>query len=48
VSSVDLPLARPELYYGAHTSNYVIVGGGTQEFDYPHGQEYDRLAGGAV
>jgi len=39
VSSVDFSLIRPELYYGAHTSNYVVVGGGTQEFDYPHGQE---------
>jgi uncharacterized membrane protein (UPF0182 family) len=24
-----------ELYYGAHTSNYVVVGGGTTESDYP-------------
>lgn len=39
VSSVDLPLVRPELYYGAHTGNYVVVGGGTKEFDYPQGQE---------
>ena len=39
VSTVDLPLVRPELYYGAHTGNYVVVGGGTQEFDYPKGQE---------
>lgn len=48
VSSVDLPLGRPELYYGAHTSNYVVVGGGTKEFDYPKGQEnvYSTYEGG--
>jgi len=39
VSSVGLPITRPELYFGEEARNYVVVGGGTKEFDYPKGQE---------
>ncbi|MBI3303899.1 MAG: UPF0182 family protein, partial [Deltaproteobacteria bacterium] len=39
VSPADLPIERPELYYGERASTYVVVGGGTKEFDYPKGQE---------
>jgi uncharacterized membrane protein (UPF0182 family) len=38
-SSVGLRIARPELYFGEETRDYVVVGGGTTEFDYPKGQE---------
>lgn len=37
----DLPLARPEIYYGELPSNYIITGlpaeAATREFDYPAG-----------
>jgi uncharacterized membrane protein (UPF0182 family) len=39
VSSVGLRIDRPEIYFGAETSNYVVVGGDTKEFDYPKGQD---------
>src|SRR5262249_31925082 len=38
-SPVNLRIDRPELYFGEETQNYVVVGGGTKEFDYPKGQE---------
>ena len=38
-SSVGLRIDRPELYFGEETRTYVVVGGGTSEFDYPKGQE---------
>ena len=38
-SSVGLRIDRPELYFGEETHAYVVVGGGTSEFDYPKGQE---------
>jgi hypothetical protein len=39
VSSVGLRIDRPELYFGEETSSYVVVGGGTKEFNYPKGEE---------
>ncbi len=32
-----VPLTRPEIYYGEKTTDYVIVGTDTEEFDYPVG-----------
>ena len=34
-----LRLDRPEIYFGELTTNYVVVGGDTKEFDYAKGQE---------
>jgi uncharacterized protein len=47
VSPDGLPIERPEIYFGEKTSNYVVVGGGTKEFDYPKGQDnvYTTYAG---
>lgn len=39
VSPVNLRIDRPELYYGEQTDNYMVVGGGMKEFDYPKGQD---------
>ena len=39
VSPVDLRIDRPEVYVGEETRNYVVVGGGTKEFDYAKGQD---------
>jgi hypothetical protein len=46
-SPVGLPIQRPEVYFGEETPNYVVVGGGTNEFDYAKGQEnvYNTYAG---
>ncbi len=38
-SPLELRIDRPELYFGEQTDNYVVVEGGTTEFDYPKGQE---------
>jgi uncharacterized protein len=39
VSPPDLRIERPEIYFGEETRAYVVVGGGTNEFDYAKGQE---------
>ncbi|MFI5397221.1 MAG: UPF0182 family protein [Candidatus Binatia bacterium] len=39
VSPPDLRIERPELYFGEETRAYVVVGSGTNEFDYAKGQE---------
>lgn len=39
VSSVDLSILRPEIYYGEKTEQYVIVNTENREFDYPKGSE---------
>ena len=39
VSSVDLHISRPEIYYGERVENYVIVNTENREFDYPKGYE---------
>jgi uncharacterized membrane protein (UPF0182 family) len=48
-SPVGLRVDRPELYFGEETRNYVVVRGGTSEFDYAKGQEnvYTTYAGRA-
>ncbi|MEL6346532.1 MAG: UPF0182 family protein [Myxococcota bacterium] len=44
---IDLPINRPEIYYGELTNTYVMVNSGTEEFDYPAGDEnvYTTYAG---
>ena len=37
VSTVSLKLSRPQVYFGEITNEYVFVGTGQQEFDYPAG-----------
>ncbi len=39
VSSVDLNITRPEIYYGEKTEKYVIVNTDNREFNYPLGDE---------
>ncbi|MFQ5577102.1 MAG: UPF0182 family protein [Anaerolineae bacterium] len=34
-SSIDLPISRPEVYFGENTGDYVFVNTGEKEFDYP-------------
>ncbi|MBT5830905.1 MAG: UPF0182 family protein [Candidatus Latescibacteria bacterium] len=38
-SPPELPVARPEIYYGENMRNYVVVNTNTPEFDYPKGDE---------
>ena len=47
VSSVNLTITRPEIYYGEITKDYVVVKTKTREFDYPKGDEnvYSIYAG---
>jgi len=35
----DVPITRPEIYYGTHPASYVIVKTNEAEFDYPRGDE---------
>ena len=35
----ELPIERPEIYFGEKTNDYVIVNTKTEEFDYPMGDE---------
>jgi uncharacterized membrane protein (UPF0182 family) len=46
-SRADLPVERPEIYYGETTSDYVFVNTQEREFDYPSGDEnvYTRYQG---
>lgn len=39
VSSVDLTITRPEIYYGEITKGYVVVKTKAKEFDYPKGDD---------
>ena len=39
VTSTDLKVNRPEIYYGEMTDQYVIVNTKSQEFDYPRGDD---------
>ena len=38
-SSVDLPIERPEIYYGETTNDHVFVNTTEREFDYPSGEQ---------
>lgn len=39
VSSIDMKIERPEIYYGELTSEYIFTGATTDEFDYPMGDK---------
>lgn len=47
VSTVSVKLTRPQIYYGELTNEYVFVGTGQPEFDYPAGDKniYTRYTG---
>jgi uncharacterized membrane protein (UPF0182 family) len=47
VSTVSIKLTRPQIYYGEFTNDYVFVGTGQQEFDYPAGDQniYSKYTG---
>jgi uncharacterized membrane protein (UPF0182 family) len=47
VSSRDIKITRPEIYYGETSNEYVFVGTKRDEFDYPVGDKnvYNRYAG---
>ena len=47
VSTVSIKLTRPQVYYGELTNEYVFVGTGQQEFDYPAGDQniYTKYTG---
>lgn len=37
--TVELDLDRPEIYFGERTNETIIVRAGTEEFDYPYGEQ---------
>lgn len=39
ITSTDLNLTRPEIYFGEQTDNYIIVNTDEKEFDYPSGSD---------
>lgn len=50
VTSTDLVIDQPRIYYGEETNHYVYTGASTKEFDYPQGNnnatnEYDGAGG---
>mgnify|MGYP000901790316 CR=1 FL=1 len=47
VSSVDIKIDRPQIYFGERTSNYVVVDSTEKEFDYPSADQpkYTSYAG---
>jgi hypothetical protein len=47
VSTVSIKLTRPQVYYGELTNEYVFVGTGQPEFDYPAGEQniYTKYTG---
>lgn len=47
VSSTDIKVSRPEIYYGEQPNEYVFVKGKRPEFDYPVGEQnvYSRYEG---
>jgi len=47
VSTVSVKLTRPQIYYGELTNEYVFVGTGQPEFDYPAGDKniYTKYSG---
>ena len=48
VSTTDIKITRPEIYYGETSNEYVFVKGKRQEFDYPVGDKnvYSNYGGG--
>lgn len=47
VSSIEIKIDQPRIYYGEATRHYVFTGTTTDEFDYPMGDEnkYNRYSG---
>ena len=50
VTSTDIEIDQPRIYYGEETNHYVYTGASTQEFDYPQGNDnatntYDGTGG---
>ena len=43
-STVDIPLERPEIYYGCRGDNYVLANTNIKEFDYPMGDSNVRTS----
>lgn len=39
LSSTDLRIEQPEIYFGEMTNNYIVVKGSDPEFDYPKGSD---------
>ena len=39
VSSTDIKITQPAIYYGEKTDNYIITNSNTREFDYPKGDK---------
>ena len=37
--SVDIPIDRPEIYFGEHNNSYIITNTSMKEFDYPYGDD---------
>ncbi len=42
VSSVDIPITRPQIYFGENPMSYAFVKTNTKEFDYPMGESNAR------
>jgi len=42
VSSIDLPIRRPQIYFGENPMSYAFVKTSTKEFDYPMGESNAR------
>lgn len=42
ISTVDIEVEEPRIYYGEVTNNYIFTGMSTDEFDYPLGQDNAR------
>ncbi|MBW8773004.1 MAG: UPF0182 family protein, partial [Gemmatimonadetes bacterium] len=38
VSSIPLPITRPQIYYGEQSNDFVLAPSGQREFDYPAGE----------
>lgn len=43
ISSTDLKITRPEIYFGELTNNYIVVKGSDKEFDYPKGSDNEYV-----
>jgi len=43
ISSTDLIISRPEIYFGELTNNYIVVKGSDKEFDYPKGSDNEYV-----
>ncbi|MBN2158326.1 MAG: UPF0182 family protein [Spirochaetes bacterium] len=37
--SINIPIERPEIYFGEHENSYIITNTSMKEFDYPYGEE---------